>query len=312
MDENKLFKDFKKPDGLLSQVQQQLETFWDCFKCNTKCNRVALVTSGGTQVPLEKRQVRFIENFSTGSRGASSAEYFLKNQYFVIYLHRKGCVFPFTKHLLNLCDGMESFLSCLDVDECSQKISIQPKNFEKASKSLLEYKQFIAEKRLLAIPFVTLDEYLFLLKEICVALKKYTQYALIYLCAAVSDFHLPCDDLYEHKIPSSQPLVLKLNCVPKMLKLVNKVWCPNAFVVSFKLETNESIVIEKANKALSTYKHHVVVANSLEEIRKKVTIVTPSSSTDLTLSCEDVKDGIELESKIVDILGKMHVEFIRK
>ena len=32
--------------------------------------RVVLVTSGGTTVPLERRTVRFIDNFSAGNRGA--------------------------------------------------------------------------------------------------------------------------------------------------------------------------------------------------------------------------------------------------
>jgi hypothetical protein len=36
--------------------------------------RVAVVTSGGTTVPLERRTVRFLDNFSTGLRGASLAE----------------------------------------------------------------------------------------------------------------------------------------------------------------------------------------------------------------------------------------------
>lgn len=35
---------------------------------------MVLVTSGGTSVPLEKNTVRSIENFSTGKRGAASAE----------------------------------------------------------------------------------------------------------------------------------------------------------------------------------------------------------------------------------------------
>jgi phosphopantothenate-cysteine ligase len=35
---------------------------------------VILITSGGTSVPLEKNSVRSIENFSTGMRGAISAE----------------------------------------------------------------------------------------------------------------------------------------------------------------------------------------------------------------------------------------------
>ena len=36
---------------------------------------VFLSQSGGTTVPLETNTVRFIDNFSSGSRGAASAEY---------------------------------------------------------------------------------------------------------------------------------------------------------------------------------------------------------------------------------------------
>lgn len=35
---------------------------------------VVLVTSGGTKVPLEKNAVRFIDNFSTGTRGSRLVE----------------------------------------------------------------------------------------------------------------------------------------------------------------------------------------------------------------------------------------------
>lgn len=39
---------------------------------------VVCVTSGGTTVPLERNCVRFIDNFSAGTRGALSTEQFLK------------------------------------------------------------------------------------------------------------------------------------------------------------------------------------------------------------------------------------------
>jgi phosphopantothenate-cysteine ligase len=39
---------------------------------------VACVTSGGTTVPLERNCVRFIDNFSAGTRGAMSTEQFLQ------------------------------------------------------------------------------------------------------------------------------------------------------------------------------------------------------------------------------------------
>lgn len=39
---------------------------------------LAVVTSGGTTVPLERRCVRYIDNFSKGTRGALSTEQFLQ------------------------------------------------------------------------------------------------------------------------------------------------------------------------------------------------------------------------------------------
>jgi phosphopantothenate-cysteine ligase len=39
---------------------------------------VVCVTSGGTTVPLERNCVRFIDNFSAGTRGALSTEQFLQ------------------------------------------------------------------------------------------------------------------------------------------------------------------------------------------------------------------------------------------
>ena len=35
---------------------------------------VVVVTSGGTTVPLERKMIRFLDNFSAGTRGAISAE----------------------------------------------------------------------------------------------------------------------------------------------------------------------------------------------------------------------------------------------
>lgn len=46
-----------------------------CFSSeNGRANRVVCVTSGGTTVPLEQRCVRYIDNFSSGHRGAASTE----------------------------------------------------------------------------------------------------------------------------------------------------------------------------------------------------------------------------------------------
>ena len=62
---------------------------------------IAFITSGGTSIKLEKNTVRSIENFSTGGRGAKSAEYFLRKGYHVIFLFRNNSLQPF-KHRVDL------------------------------------------------------------------------------------------------------------------------------------------------------------------------------------------------------------------
>ncbi len=57
--------------------------------------KIACVTSGGTAVPLEKDSVRFIENFSKGTRGARSCEQFLDAGYVVIMIVRDNAEKPF-------------------------------------------------------------------------------------------------------------------------------------------------------------------------------------------------------------------------
>ncbi|OAV84623.1 hypothetical protein PTTG_31150, partial [Puccinia triticina 1-1 BBBD Race 1] len=48
---------------------------------------------------LTSNSVRFLDNFSAGTRGSASAEAFLRtNQYAVIFLHRSHSLEPFSRH----------------------------------------------------------------------------------------------------------------------------------------------------------------------------------------------------------------------
>ena len=79
----------------IKSVQERVESF---VNVNDSCP-IVVVTSGSTPVPLEKKTVRYIDNFSTGTRGARCVENFLKNGYAVIFLHRSGSAFPFITNL---------------------------------------------------------------------------------------------------------------------------------------------------------------------------------------------------------------------
>lgn len=98
--------------------------------------------------------------------------------------------------------------------------------------------------------------------------------------------------------------------VPKILSPLVKDWAPQAFVISFKLETDATILLDKARRALDTYRHQVVVANVLDSRRGYVVVVTPSTQAELILTEEDVKNGVEIEERIVSNLTSAHNEFI--
>lgn len=98
--------------------------------------------------------------------------------------------------------------------------------------------------------------------------------------------------------------------VPKILSPLVKDWAPQAFVISFKLETDPQILLEKARRALDTYRHQVVVANVLDSRRGYVVVVTPDSQTELILTDKDEKNEVEIEDRIVSNLTSAHNKFL--
>ncbi|XP_075461214.1 phosphopantothenate--cysteine ligase isoform X2 [Ascaphus truei] len=101
-----------------------------------------------------------------------------------------------------------------------------------------------------------------------------------------------------------------MKIVPKMLSPLVKDWAPKAFVISFKLETDPLILIERARKALATYRHQVVVANVLDSRRSYVVVVTSTEETNLSVSEEEDGLGVEIEEKIIKDVTSRHASFI--
>jgi DNA / pantothenate metabolism flavoprotein len=113
---------------------------------------------------------------------------------------------------------------------------------------------------------------------------------MFYLAAAVSDFYVPWTELPEHKIQSrGGELNLELQQVPKCLGLLRNDWAPAAFHVSFKLETDEQLLLHKAKAAITSYGVHCVVANELntrtERCVSTVALLTAKLSHGLLLHC---------------------------
>ena len=330
--------------------------------------RVALVTSGGTTVPLENQTVRFIDNFSAGTRGATSAEYFLENDYAVIFLHRQFSLLPYSRHYSHSTNCFLDFMT----SNASGEVVVDSSYQSQMSAVLQRYERAKRENALLLLPFTTVNEYLWDLRALATLMQPLGANGLFYLAAAVSDFFVPAQRMVEHKIQSSEDfthanvgqhqqapasnlngeqqqqhsttpaahmsgksLIIDLDPVPKFLKQLVDAWAPRSMIVSFKLETDESLLAEKSHYALKKYAHHLVIGNLLNTRKYEVLFVSalegekwirvPASrrAKSVTAGVSRAEDRagdvggvreapVEIESLIVPEVARMHSELIAK
>ncbi|XP_029948548.1 phosphopantothenate--cysteine ligase [Salarias fasciatus] len=307
--DGKLAEEFAVPSHV-EEVKEKMTAFAAFHAAAGR--RVVLITSGGTKVPLESRTVRFLDNFSSGRRGAASAEYFMDSGYAVVFLHRHRSLYPYARMFLSM--NMLDALQFRDLDGApgsSGEVLVDQRVLPNIGRVLKRYHEVKEGKLLLPVEFSTLSEYLHLLKAAAQALSTIGAKAMFYLAAAVSDFYIPASEMPEHKIQSSNgPLQLSMKMVPKILSPLVKDWAPQAFVTSFKLETDASILLDKARRALDTYRHQAVVANVLDSRRGYVVVVTPDAQAELLLSEDDVKNEVEIEERIVANLTSAHDKFV--
>ncbi|XP_059154722.1 phosphopantothenate--cysteine ligase-like [Physella acuta] len=302
--DSQFFNDLVPPESFETK-KEQINKFANIHL--VKNNRIVLITSGGTTVPLESRTVRFIDNFSIGTRGATSAEYFLKQGYAVLFLHRHRSLQPFFQRV------EKNILDILNVSENEDTLITVDKTYvQKLSPVVKQYQKFRDEGMLCMVDFTTLSEYLVLLHEACVSLQPCGKQAIIYLAAAVADFYIPKGLMPEHKIQSSEGVLkLTLEMTPKMLKPLVKDWVPHAFIISFKLETDKTILKDKAKKALQMYQHQMVIANLLETRKKEVFIIAKDSEEDLILTEEQLSSGQEIEELLIEKLVIYHTNLLQ-
>lgn len=323
------------------------------YHTSTNSNvRIALVTSGGTTVPLENQTVRFIDNFSAGTRGATSAEYFLRHGYAVIFLHRQYSLLPYSRHYSHSTNCFLDFMEESDTGDVVVREEYQAK-----MKRVLEEYQYAKKNRLLLLlPFTTITEYLFELRSLANSLQPLGSRALFYLAAAVSDFFIPRDRMEEHKIQSSaiengkksgegKQLMIELDPVPKFLTSLVHTWAPRgSIIVSFKLETDPNLLVSKAEQALHKYGHDLVIGNLLTTRKWEVVFVTAGeerwlrvpkakrsrsisgieelvgraekktapTSGEADLTGGEVKEGMEIESLIIPELAALHSQRIQE
>lgn len=302
------FRTTVAPD-YLPEIEDQVRRF---VTKHAKLNRkIAIVTSGGTTVPLENNTVRFIDNFSAGTRGSASAEQFLENGYVVVFLHREFSLLPYSRHYSH---STNCFLDFMEESPDKTQILVRQNFKADMQKVLRKYRFAKDEDRLLCVPFTTVNQYLYTLRSIGTITSKVSSQSLFYLAAAVSDFFLPSSRISEHKIQSNgaNQLTIELDPVPKFLRRLVEKWSSNAMVVSFKLETDKDILLQKCQGALKRYGHQLVIGNLLQTRKKEVIFVQEDSSHWIRLDDQQMKNGVEIESIFVPVVIDLHNKWIEK
>lgn len=144
---------------------------------------------------------------------------------------------------------------------------VKPDSVDVLAPVLAKYKIAQETNKILYINFTSVVDYMWLLRAACECLATAEKRALLYLAAAVSDFYIPSDMMPTHKMQSGHGApTISLQLVPKMLAPLVSLWVPDAFVVSFKLETDENLLIVKSRDSLNKYKHNVSVRRPCPDI----------------------------------------------
>uniref|UniRef100_A0A8C7PPV1 Uncharacterized protein n=1 Tax=Oncorhynchus mykiss TaxID=8022 RepID=A0A8C7PPV1_ONCMY len=225
------------------------------------------------EVPLESCTIRFLDNFSRGQHGASSAEYLLESGYAVIFLHRHRSLYPFTLGLI--CWTIEG-------SGCGQ-VMVNQQALPNIGKVLMRYQAVKEARLLLPVEFSTLSEYLHHLKAAAQALRPIGSTAMFYLAAAVSDFYIPASEMPEHKIQSSNgPLQVSKETKP---------------LLSYRSSSAGT-------------GQQAVVASVLDTRRGYVVVVTPYTQAKLVLTDEEASRDVEIEDSIVSNLTRAHSQII--
>ncbi len=246
-----------------------------------------------------------------GTRGSASTEYFLEKSYAVIFLYRKKTLQPFDRKFSNV--------SILDMIEYSNethdqfKVADNKTPFTKTmfNKVFDDYARAKEKNLLLKIDYMNLVEYLCLLEYTCKQINVLENKALVYLAAAVSDFYLPKNEMPKHKIQSSTTdgLHVSLKPVPKLLGKIRAEWCPKAFIISFKLETDITLLNTKCKTSLEKYKQDVVIGNILEDRKNKVSCMQANGQLDDIVMNNEKGSVQEIEELIISYLIDLHLKF---
>jgi phosphopantothenate-cysteine ligase len=271
-------------------IAPSLTRFLECATAAGR--RLCVITSGGTSVPLERNAVRFVTNFSTGSRGSALAEELVERGASVVFLGKRGSQLPFHRTVSSLDSPLDH---------------LGDANVARALKAWTDASQ-PQDPKILLLEFESVVEYLGRLRVVARRVQdhKLPSPPVLVLAAAVSDYYVPWADMAEHKmsgVNADGSITLRLHQVPKVMGVLRTEWAPAALLVSFKLETDPAVLENKALGNLVAYGCDAVIANLLASYRRKATVYRAGVDPVVGAAEQlEVPEGQGLEGRMADII----------
>lgn len=211
-----------------------------------------LITSGGTQVPIDS--VRHIGNMSKGTFGAKIAKAFMAYDGdwspHVMFLRSAGSVAPF-----QISHNFLGNLSDPPTAERILQIQIEVEKIARDARRALEINAYRE------VTYKTFDDYRTMFNGIMESERP----DAVVLAAAVSDFLI---DAYDGKMTSKYVQTRHFSPAPKIIADIRKKY-PNIVLVGFKLLVNstDDQLIAAAKESIKTNGCTFVVANDLRDIK---------------------------------------------
>ena len=295
------------PDSWTTEesVHEQLNEF---VAAQTEAGRrVAVVTSGSTKASMDEYGLHYIDCESSGNRGAACAEGLLRRGYAVIFLYRDGSLLPFSRHFAkSIKNG--AFMDLLKVDKATDTIRVDTSDSRKALfySLLKEYQE--SQEQMLTISFETIQEYLRLLRAASQALNIAEHRGMLFLTAAVLNFYAPQSETRRDRLHyTDEKYSVGLHRAPNLRRMIRHVWCPKAFLVTFRLELTDSDTIESAHRDMETWGSNVVVGNNLNTRGEQLVLVTEQEDLYLTRP-----ENATVETPLISTINSLHRDFLRQ
>ena len=265
-----------------AQYAEEVTDVTDKIKLLCSSRQIAIISSGGTKVKLDAKGEYMIDNFASGWRGVYLTENLIDQGFFVIFLYRKTSHVPYERSYSHVNEETVNMYN-----ERLQKIKNNREN-------------------LVCLSFDFIFEYLYKLWQLSENIQKLncSQKVMYIMAAAVSDFYVPLEDLPDDLEDRVESITMKLKTTPKILGLIKKLFPkPNFIMVSFKLETDETILEDKVIKSFNSNFSDYIVGNVLSTRNKRLYLyhMVEGKHEVIVIEKEVEGQGI-LEAKLVKLL----------